>query len=98
MNPIIGCFLDFQFLSVAFNQIVDVVQVKLEEADPHSKLPALHLLLDLGENVGYRSVEVALFVSGNLRVFAAEDCVGLACASLPIGQKCGIVAFKHRVY
>lgn len=98
MDAIIWCFFDLQFVSISFNEIVDVVEIEFDKAYSDCKLFQMHSLPDVVENMMDWTMEVAFALIGTLTSLTAEDCVGFACSCLAIGQECGIVAFENRVY
>ena len=51
MNALLAALLYLQFPMVAFQQVIDTVKVKLDEADPDCKLPFIQLLPNRAKDV-----------------------------------------------
>lgn len=51
MDAIIWCFFDLQFVSISFNEIVDVVEIEFDKAYSDCKLFQMHSLPDVVENM-----------------------------------------------
>lgn len=85
MNAIIGSLFDFQFGPIVLNQVIDIVQVELDEADAYGKLLCMHSLLYGSKNMSGGPMEVTFAVGTVFTPLAAEYRMGFACACLPIG-------------
>lgn len=84
MNAIISCLLDLELGPIVFNQVVDVVHVKLYKANPDCKLFRLHFLLYWTKYVKDCPMEVPSTIAWVLAAFTAKYSVSFACACLAI--------------
>lgn len=84
MNPVISGLFNFQFCPIVFNQVINIVQIKLNKANPHSELFRMHFLFNHTENMDDGSMKIASAIHIILVGFTAKYCVSLSCPCLPI--------------
>ena len=51
MNSLLAALLDFQLPVSSLEQVIDAIEIELDKADSHSKLPFIEFFLDGIENV-----------------------------------------------